>query len=72
LGKPLTTHLVSDILRIVGEQKSGNDAVTARRRTMTRKCEVCGQTTGRDSGDGLCWQCANEGVNGCPVDSDVK
>ena len=25
---------------------------------MTRKCEACGQTTGRD---GLCRQCANEG-----------
>lgn len=29
---------------------------------MTRKCEVCGQTTSRESGDGLCRQCANEGV----------
>jgi len=29
---------------------------------MTRKCEACGQTTSREGGDGLCRQCANEGV----------
>jgi len=33
---------------------------------MTRKCEVCGQTTSRESGDGLCRQCANEGVENRP------
>ena len=39
---------------------SGNDAARERRRTMTRHCEVCGQTTGRESGDVLCRQCAKE------------
>ena len=33
---------------------------------MTRKCEVCGQTTSREGGDGLCRQCANEGVENRP------
>jgi len=33
---------------------------------MTRKCEACGQTTSREGGDGLCRQCANEGVENRP------